>query len=124
MQENCSAPAYPPIEVTVSVSVTYAPSATLNDAVLGASVIVGGARAAVPEEPAVPLPAIVLIVATRVLARAAALSLPTESQRIAINAIPTRSMVGIRPLRSIGRGFNCTEARCPWRFGIKQSFQG
>ena len=42
MQENCSAPAYPPIEVMVSVSVTDAPAATVSDAALGASAIVGG----------------------------------------------------------------------------------
>ena len=42
MQENWSAPEYPPMEVMVSVSVTEAPGATLSDAVLGASVIVGG----------------------------------------------------------------------------------
>jgi hypothetical protein len=58
----------------------------------------------------VPLPAIVLIVATRVLARAAALSLPTESQRIAISAIPTQSLMEIRQLCSAGRGFSRTEA--------------
>src|ERR1700733_570577 len=57
-----------------------------------------------------------LIVATRVMAWAAAVSLPPQSQRIAINAIPTQSMMAIRQLRSIGRGFNRTEARCPsWR---------
>ena len=42
MQENCSAPEYPPIEVMVSASVTDAPAATLSDVVLEASVIVGG----------------------------------------------------------------------------------
>jgi hypothetical protein len=42
VQENWSAPEYPPIEVTVSVSVTDAPGATLRDVVLGARVIVGG----------------------------------------------------------------------------------
>jgi hypothetical protein len=42
VQENWSAPEYPPIEVTVIVSVTEAPGATLREVVLGATVIVGG----------------------------------------------------------------------------------
>jgi hypothetical protein len=42
VQENWSAPEYPPIEVTVIVSVTEAPGATLREVVLGAMAIVGG----------------------------------------------------------------------------------
>jgi hypothetical protein len=46
LQANCSVPAYPPIEVTVTVSVTELPGATLNEEALGAMVTDGGGGAA------------------------------------------------------------------------------
>jgi hypothetical protein len=42
VQENCSAPEYPPMEVIVIVSVTEEPGATLSDVALGATTTVGG----------------------------------------------------------------------------------
>jgi hypothetical protein len=42
VQANCSDPEYPPMGVTVIVSVTEEPGATLSDVVLGATSTVGG----------------------------------------------------------------------------------
>jgi hypothetical protein len=42
VQENVSAPEYPPMGVIVIVSVTEEPGATLSDVVLGATTTVGG----------------------------------------------------------------------------------
>ena len=42
VQENCSAPEYPPIGVIVIVSVTEEPGATLRDVIPGATTTMGG----------------------------------------------------------------------------------
>jgi hypothetical protein len=42
VQENCSAPEYPPMGVIVIVSITEEPGVTLSAVVLGATTIVGG----------------------------------------------------------------------------------
>jgi hypothetical protein len=42
VQENVTAPEYPPMGVIVIVSVTEEPGATLSDVVLGATTTVGG----------------------------------------------------------------------------------
>jgi hypothetical protein len=44
-QENCNVPAYPPTEISVSVSATEPPAETVTELALGEMVTVGGTAA-------------------------------------------------------------------------------